>query len=320
VIALSIVMTLQPKLLIVGPLPAGLQKDLSQKFELVPLWTVQDRTKFLQSQQGQFVGGVTMSRHGCQADVFACLRGTVLVCFGVGFEGLDLQAAKINNVAVSNTPDVLTNCVADIAFALMLGVARQIVPAAQFVQEGHWAQGAYGLSTRVSGKRLGIVGLGRIGAAIAKRAQGFDMAVSYFSRHEVKNVPFVFQPNLKQLAADSDFLVIACKGGAETKHLISAEVLKALGPAGFLINVARGSVIDESALIQALQNKEIAGAGLDVLTHEPQVPEALLNHSNVLILPHVAASTIETRAAMEKLVIDNLNSFLNTGKVLTPPV
>jgi phosphoglycerate dehydrogenase-like enzyme len=313
-------MTLQSKLLIVGALPAGLHKALSQNFELVPLWTVEDRASFLQTHQGQFAGGVTMSRYGCQADVFACLRDRVLVCFGVGFDGIDLQAAKINHVAVSTTPDVLTDCVADIAFALMLGVARQIVPAAQFVQEGHWAQGAFGLSTRVSGKRLGIVGLGRIGAAIAKRAQGFDMAVSYFARHAVKDKTYVFQPNLKQLAADSDFLVIACKGGAETKHLISTEVLKALGPTGFLINIARGSVIDEAALVRALQSQEIAGAGLDVLTHEPQVPEALLNNSNVLILPHVAASTFETRAGMEKLVIDNLNSFLNTGKVLTPPV
>jgi hydroxypyruvate reductase len=313
-------MSPQPKLLILGPLPAGLQKDLSHNFELVPLWTVEDRASFLQTHQGQFAGGVTMSRHGCQADVFACLRGTVLVCFGVGFDGIDLSAAKINHVAVSTTPNVLTDCVADIAFALMLGVARQIVPAAQFVQAGHWSQGAFGLSTRVSGKRLGIVGLGRIGAAIAKRAQGFDMAISYFARHPVKGVPFAFQADLLQLAANSDFLVIACQGGAETKHLISAEVLKALGPTGFLINIARGSVIDEQALIQALQNQEIAGAGLDVLAHEPQVPEALLNNHRVLILPHVAASTFETRLAMEKLVVDNLNSFLNTGKVLTPPV
>ena len=319
-IALLTVMTLQPKLLIVGPLPAGLQKDLSKNFDLVSLWTVEDRANFLQSHQGQFVGGVTMSRHGCQADVFACLSGTVLVCFGVGFDGIDLQAAKNNNVAVSTTPDVLTNCVADIALALMLGVARQIVPAAQFVQEGHWAQGAFGLSTRVSGKRLGIVGLGRIGTAIAKRAQGFDMPIGYFARHQVKGVPYTFQADLKRLAADSDFLVVACQGGAETRHLISAEVLKALGPAGFLINISRGSVIDEVALIRALQNQEIAGAGLDVLTHEPQVPEALMHHNRVLILPHVAASTFETRQAMERLVIDNLNSFLNTGKVLTPPV
>lgn len=313
-------MTHPRKLLIVGPLPAGLQKDLSQNFELVPLWTVKDRASFLQKHCGEFVGGVTMSRHGGQADVFECLRDTVLVCFGVGFDGIDLKAAKFNNVAVSTTPDVLTDCVADIAFALMLGLARQIVPAAQFVQAGKWSHGAFGLSTRVSGKRLGIVGLGRIGAAIAKRAQGFDMSIRYFARKPVLGVPYVFYSDLLHLAAESDFLVIACKGGAETKHLISAEVLKALGPSGFLINIARGSVIDEQAMLQALQNQEIAGAGLDVLTNEPQIPEALLNNDRVLILPHVAASTFETRSSMEKLVIDNLNSFLNTGKVLTPPV
>ncbi len=312
-------MSTLPKILIIGPIPPGLEKSLSLQFEWVPLWQVQDRASFLQSHQGQFVAGVTMSRHGCQADVFACLKNTVLVCFGVGFDGIDLQAAKLNHVAVSTTPDVLTDCVADIAFALMLGVARQVVPAAQFVQAGHWTQGGFGLSTRVSGKRLGIVGLGRIGLAIARRAQGFDMPVSYYARRPVEGAAYKFQPDLRTLAQDSDFLMIACKGGPDTRHLISADVLKALGPKGYLINISRGTVIDEDALAHAIEHHDIAGAGLDVLTHEPHVPAALRNNPRVLILPHVAASTHETRAAMEQLVIDNLNAFLHTGKVLTPP-
>jgi len=312
-------MTGRLQLLMVGPLPPGLERQLAANYDLVPLWQQADREQFLSSHQQHFAAGVTMSRHGCQADVFACLSGRVLVCFGVGFDGIDLKAASDHNVAVSTTPDVLTDCVADIAFGLILGTARQLIAADRFVQEGRWAAGPFGLSTRVSGKRLGIVGLGRIGSAIARRAKGFDMPVRYHGRHPVTAAPYDYEPDLLKLAAGSDFLVLACKGGPETRHLISAEVLKALGPAGYLINVSRGSVVDEVALIDALHRKEIAGAGLDVLTHEPNVPEALLHNDRVLVLPHVAASTHETRAAMEQLVIDNLHAFLTTGKVLTPP-
>ncbi len=313
-------MPVRDKLLLVGPLPSALEKELSANFELLPLWLEPDRANFLQQHQGQFVAGVTMSRHGCQEDVFSCLRNKAVVCFGVGFEGIDLRAAELHNVAVSTTPDVPTDCVADIAFGLIIGIARQMLPAAQFVQEGRWTHGTFGLTTRVSGKRLGIVGLGRIGLAIARRAQGFDMEVRYHSRHTVKGVPYAHEPDLQKLAAFSDFLVIACTGGPETRHLISATVLKALGPSGYLINIARGSVIDEDALVQAIERQEIAGAGLDVLAHEPQVPAGLLQNNRVLLLPHMAATTFETRSAMEKLVIDNLNAFLTTGKVLTPPV
>jgi hydroxypyruvate reductase len=308
------------KLLMIGPLPPGLVAKLSSNFDLVPLWLETNRDEFLKSHQGEFAAGVTMSRHGCQEDVFACLKNKAVVCFGVGFDGIDLNAAKQHHVAVSTTPDVLTDCVADIAWGLLIGVARQIVPAAQFVQTGQWTQGAFGLSTRVSGKRLGIVGLGRIGLAIARRAAGFDMAVKYHSRKPVPGVPYSFEPELKALAADSDFLVVACTGGAQTRHLISAEVLQALGPKGFLVNVSRGSVIDEEALIHAVGQEHIAGAALDVLANEPHVPNQLLNQSRVLILPHVAASTVETRAAMEQLVVDNLTTFLATGKVITPPL
>jgi len=308
------------KLLMMGPLPPELANKLSASFDLVPLWLESNRADFLKRHQGEFTAGVTMSRHGCQEDVMACLQNKAVVCFGVGFDGIDLNAAQKHNVAVSTTPDVLTDCVADIAWGLLIGVARQIVPAAQFVQSGQWLQGAYGLSARVSGKRIGIVGLGRIGSAIARRAIGFDMMVKYHSRKPVMGVPYEFEPDLKALAANSDFLIVACKGGSETRHLISAEVLQALGPQGFLINISRGSVIDEQALIQAIEQQQIAGAGLDVLTDEPKVPAKLLNQSNVLILPHVAASTVETRSAMAQLVVDNLTAFLATGKVITPPV
>jgi hydroxypyruvate reductase len=308
-----------PELLMLGPLPPGLMQLLQAHYRLHPLWTEPDRAAFLQSNVGRFAGGVTMSRHGGQADVMACLNGRVLACFGVGFEGIDLEAAALQGVAVSTTPDVLTHCVADIAFGLMLATARQIVAADRFVQAGHWKTGLFPLASRVSGKRLGIVGLGRIGATIARRSSGFDMAVRYHGRHAQADVAYDFEPDLLALARWADFLVVACLGGPTTKHLISADVLEALGPKGFLINISRGSVIDEVALVKAIANGTIAGAGLDVFEHEPQVPAGLLNNDRVVVLPHVAATTRETRAAMEQLVADNLAAYFKTGQVLTPP-
>ncbi|MCY1165757.1 2-ketogluconate reductase [compost metagenome] len=308
-----------PKLLQIGPLPPGLTQSLKQHYRLHPLWLEHDREAFLKVHAGTFAGGVTMSRHGGQADVLACLKGTVLACFGAGFDGIDLHAASQYGVAVSTTPDVLTDCVADIAFGLVLATARQMVTADRFVQAGCWVNGAFPLATRVSGKRLGIVGLGRIGAAIARRSSGFDMPVRYYGRQAKPGVPYGFEPDLLALAGWADFLVVACRGGPETHRLISAQVLDALGPQGFLINIARGTVLDEDALVSAITRGALAGAGLDVFEREPHVPAALLNNDRTVVLPHVAATTHETRAAMEQLVVDNLASFFKTGRVLTPP-
>ena len=307
------------RLLMVGPLPPGLVQLLEPSFELVPLWTQPERRAFLKEQAGSFAGGVTMSRHGGDEPVLACLTGTVLACFGVGVDGIDLPAARRHQVAVSHTPDVLTDCVADLGFALLLACARQLVPAERFVQRGDWLRGNYPLATRVSGKRLGIVGLGRIGATVARRAQGFDMQVRYHARGPRPQSPWTFEPDLLALAHWSDFLVLCCVGGPSTHHLVNAQVLQALGPTGYLINIARGSVIDEEALVQALAARQIAGVGLDVLTQEPKVAPALLNDERVLITPHIAASTRETRQAMEQLVADNLRAFLE-GRALVTPV
>ena len=208
---------------------------------------------------------------------------------------------------VSITPDVLDDCVADLAFGLVLATARRIPDADRHVQAGRWPGGPYPLATRVSGKRLGIVGLGRIGRAVARRAAGFDMALRYHGRapagrgHALRARPAG--------AGALGRLPGAVPGGPATRHLVSAAVLDALGPDGFLINVARGSVVDEAALIRAIETDRIAGAGLDVYADEPRVPAALLGRDNVVVLPHIAASTQETRAAMENLVLDNLDAF-----------
>lgn len=307
------------KLLQIGPLPRGLEQRLGQRYDLHPLWTEPDRARFLENSKGRFAGGVTMSRHGCPADIFSLLQGTVVACFGVGYEGLDLEAAKHHDVQVSTTPNVLNDCVADCAFALVLSVARRIVAADRFVQKGRWPTEAFGLGTRVSGKKLGIVGLGRIGRAIALRAGGFGMDVRYHGPRPRPDAPYPFEPDLISLANWADFLVVACPGGDRTRNLVSADVLRALGAEGYLINIARGSIVDEEALVQAIVNQSIAGAGLDVYRHEPHVPPQLLDNDRVVLLPHIAAGTRETRAEMEKLVEDNLESFFRSGKVLTPP-
>jgi len=305
-------------LLLLGPLPPGLQADLESRYSVHRLWTEPDRAAFLARERGRFDGAVTMSRHGAAADVFDCLGPHVVACFGTGFDGIDLEAARRVGAQVSTTPDVLTECVADLAFGLLITAARRLVAADAFVRRGDWKKGAYPLATSVHGKRLGIVGLGRIGKAVARRADGFGMSVRYQGRNAQAGVPWGFEPDLQALAAWCDFLVLACPGGAATHHIVDATVLDALGPQGMLVNVSRGTVV-EQALVDALARDAIAGAGLDVFAREPEVPSALLADDRVVLLPHIAASTRETRTVMEKLVVDNLEAFFSTGRVLTPP-
>jgi lactate dehydrogenase-like 2-hydroxyacid dehydrogenase len=209
--------------------------------------------------------------------------------------------------------------VADLAMGLVLSVGRTIPQADQFVRTGQWPNGPIALGRKVSGARLGIVGLGRIGKAIAQRASGFGMSIAYTARSAKADSGFQFFATPAELAANVDFLVVITPGGAGTKHLINAEVLQALGPRGFLINVARGSVVDEEALIAALQNGTIAGAGLDVFANEPHVPEALWSMRNVVLTPHMASATTETRQAMADLAFANMQAG-TSGQPLRTPV
>jgi lactate dehydrogenase-like 2-hydroxyacid dehydrogenase len=238
--------------------------------------------------------------------------------FGVGYDGIDVQAALDRGVMVTHTPGVLTDDVADLAMGLVLAVSRQIVQADQHVRSGRWPQGALPLGKKVSGARIGIVGLGRIGAAIARRARAFDMSVAYTARSEKPASGFRFYATASQLAAEVDFLVVITPGGQGTRHLINEDVLSALGPNGVLINVARGSVVDEQALIQALQTGRIAGAGLDVFAAEPHVPEALWGMPNVVLTPHMASATHQTRRAMADLAFANMQAGVAGQPLLTP--
>jgi hydroxypyruvate reductase len=239
---------------------------------------------------------------------------------GVGYDGVDVAAALERKIPVTHTPGVLNDDVADLAIGLMLCVSRRLPQADQYVRTGRWARdGAMPLARKMSGARLGIVGLGRIGQAIAHRATAFDMSIAYTARNAKAGVSYRYYPTAEALAAQVDFLVVITPGGAGTRHLINADVLKALGPDGYLINVARGSVVDEAALIDALKNGVIAGAGLDVFEKEPHVPEAFWSMDNVVLAPHLGSSTQQTRQAMADLAAANLRAHFE-GKPLISPV
>ncbi len=302
-----------------GRLMASLESELAERFDLHPLWKEADRKAFLAAHGHEFVGLATSARFGADRTLIEALpRLAVIANFGVGVDTIDLQAARERGVAVSNTPDVLTGCVADLAFGLLIDVARRLSAADRFVRRGDWPEGQFPLATRVWGKKLGIVGLGRIGNAIARRAGGFDMTVRYHNRRLVEDSPYDYEASLPALAAWADFLVVACAGGAATRHLVSRDVIDALGPAGFLVNISRGSVVDEAVLVEALQAGRIAGAALDVFEDEPNVPPALFVLDNVVLLPHIASATNETRQAMADCVLANLRSWFDSGRLLTP--
>jgi len=241
----------------------------------------------------------------------------IISVFGVGYDGVDVPATRERGLIVTNTPDVLTDDVADLALGLILAVSRQIPGADRYVRAGGWAKGPYRLTRKVSGARLGIFGLGRIGSAIAQRAQAFGMQIAY-TDPVAKPVEYTYYDSPVALARNVDFFVVAAYGGPATKGLVNGEILSALGPEGFLINIARGSVIDEPALVAALTSKQIAGAALDVFADEPNVPPALLTMDNVVLTPHMASGTRQTRQAMADLTFGNLEAHFAGKPVITP--
>ena len=235
----------------------------------------------------------------------------IISVMGVGYDGIDVAAAKARGVVVTHTPDVLNDDVADLAIGLMLSAARQLPAADRYVRAGHWAKGPMPLARKMSGARLGLVGMGRIGQAIAHRALAFGMSVAYTSRTPRAGLPYRHLPSAVALAEASDFLVVITPGGAATRHLIDAGVLAALGREGILVNVARGSVVDEAALVEALENGVIAGAGLDVFEAEPNVPERLRALPHVVLAPHIGSATGQTRQAMADRAVANLRAHFD---------
>jgi len=302
----------------VGPLKPSLAQTLQDDYAAYVL--PDEPAEFLAAHGAEIRAVVTSGRSGVDAELMAALPNLgAVVNFGVGYDTTDVDAAAARGVAVSNTPDVLTDCVADTAVGLVIDVMRQFSAADRYVRAGRWpVDGNYPLTRQVSNKRVGIIGLGRIGGAIAKRLSAFGCAISYHNRHAVQGSTYEYVATPVELARRVDVLIVAASGGAGTQGLVSREVIDALGTDGYLVNIARGSVVDERAMIDALKAGRLAGAGLDVFEDEPNVPQALLTMDNVVVLPHVASGTVETRAAMEDLTLRNLDSFLKSGQLVTP--
>jgi lactate dehydrogenase-like 2-hydroxyacid dehydrogenase len=306
------------EILSVGTIYGPSMERLEREFTVHKLWQAADKTKLV-AEVGPRIRGIQSSGGSAvpAALIDSLPKLEIISCFGVGYDGVDIPAAQRRNVIVTNTPDVLNDCVADTAFGLLIAASRGIALGDRFVRAGKWLGGALPLQSKVSGKRLGIVGMGRIGRVIAKRASGFDMPVAYHSRRRVADLPFAYYDRLIDLAKNSDFLVLITPGGSETYHMVNEEVLRALGPKGILVNVARGTVVDEEALVRCLKEGALGGAGLDVFEAEPKMPEELWTMDNVVLAPHIGSATHETRAAMGKLCVDNLVAHFSAQPVLT---
>ena len=298
-------------------LPDALTAELARRYHLVELTALTDAD--FRALAGTFTVLITNGEATVTRELIASLPALELIAvFGVGYDGVDVQAAAEHQVRVSHTPGVLTDDVADLALGLMLATSRQIVAAHKFIEAGEWAAGGFPWTQKVSGSRVGIVGMGRIGQAIARRCEGFAMQIAYHDRKRLPALNCAWREDLLTLAAESDFLVICTPGTAANQGLINQPVLAALGEKGILINISRGSVIDEPALVAALESGIIAGAGLDVFSHEPAVPAGLLQRSNVVVTPHMASATWSTRAAMAQLVLDNVACWAEKKALVTP--
>jgi lactate dehydrogenase-like 2-hydroxyacid dehydrogenase len=309
----------RPLLLVAIPFAADLLAPLAPMFEIVHWRALDDARDFLKQRGGDVRAVITNGVVGLPPGSAQDLGNLQMIaCNGVGYDAIDMAWARRRGIAVTHTPDVLSADVADLALGLLLAVCRRIPLADRHVRSGAWSKGPFPLGRRLAGSRIGIVGLGRIGRLIASRCAAFDTSVAYAGRSRQADMPYRYFDALTDLARWSDVLIVAMPGGASTRHLVSAEVLDALGPRGVLINIARGSVVDEDALVERLSSGGIAAAGLDVFADEPNVPAPLLSMQQVVLSPHIASATTETRLAMAELVIANVNAFAQGHPLPTP--
>ncbi|HLR29051.1 MAG TPA: 2-hydroxyacid dehydrogenase [Paenalcaligenes sp.] len=311
---------MKPKLLVIHALGLNFIQQLEEHFELIRHDESSAPGKLIAQHGESIEAAITHSGIGFKNDWFVHLPNLKLIAnTGVGLDSIDLDACATHGIQVTNTPDVLDDDVADLAIGLLISAFRNIHGGHEFVKKGRWTQGRAPLTRSLKNKTLGVVGLGRIGAAIAQRAEAFGMKILYHNRKRKSDVAYPYVDNVLALSEKSDALMLACPGGPETANLVDRAVLKALGPNGWVINIARGSVIDEDALFYALNNNLIAGAALDVFHNEPNIDERFLANPKVLLSPHNASATRETRYAMEALVTENLMEFA-AGKPLRTPV
>ena len=311
---------MQKNLLIMSEMPKYFVNLADKNFNTHKLWLQNDEDKYISEVQEKVDAIAVMGGYKITPELMKSMTNLkIIACYGVGYDAIDIDYAKSLGIKVTNTPEVLNDEVADTAIALMLCVYKQIVDADNFARNNSWVNGDFPLSKKFSGSKLGIVGMGRIGKAIAKRAEAFDCVISYHSRNK-KDVKYKFYDNVNELAKDVDTLCIITPGGKETEKLINQKVLKDLGTNGVLINVARGSVVDQDELIYCLKNNIILAAGLDVYVNEPKIPKELIDLKNTVLLPHIASGTVETRNAMGQLVYDNIKNYFEDKPLISQVV
>ncbi|CAL5361353.1 unnamed protein product [Camellia sinensis] len=311
--------------LMVCPMSPYLEQELESRFKLFRFWNFPQKKEFLKVNSSSIRAVVGTATAGADADLIESLPSLEIVAnFSVGLDKVDLVKCKEKGIRVTNTPDVLTEDVADLAIGLILTTLRRVCECDRYVRSGLWKKGDFKLTTKFglffSGKSVGIIGLGRIGLAIAKRAEAFGCPISYYSRSQKLDSKYKYFPSVIELASNCAILVVACPLTDETHHIINRKVIDALGPKGVLINIGRGPHVDEPELVSALIEGRLGGAGLDVFEHEPEVPEQLFGLDNVVLTPHVASATVETRKAMADLVIGNLEAHFSKKPLLTPVV
>ena len=309
---------MNPEILVVHPLRPDAMTQLEARFALHHLWQSNEPDALVGRVADRVRAIVTTGERGVSRSLVERLPKLEIVgCFGVGVDAVHPEFCQQRGVIVTNTPDVLSKDVADMGIVLMVSVMRRIVEADRYVRAGNWQQAPFELATSPGGKTLGILGMGRIGLELAKRAQTMDMKVIYHNRSKRAEIDLDYAASPLELARRADVMILCCPGGDATRNLVGGAVLEALGPDGYLINIARGSVVDETALVTALANGTIKGAGIDVFVDEPNVPEALVAMENVVLQPHQASATTETRDAMAQLVVDNLDRYFTTGETIT---
>ena len=309
----------KPEIVVTVPIYAPTLAELEREFTVHKLWTASDPDAFMQEVSGRVRGAVTTGLLGFSRSRFAALpKLEIVACFGTPQGTVDLAVAKKRGVVVTNTPDMITETVADLAMGLLVTVMRRICESDRFVRAGKWLKAAAVPGREVHGKTCGIVGLGRIGRAIARRAEAFGMSVCYHGPREKQDAAFPYYPDLESMARKADCLVACCPLTPASRNLIDARILEALGPDGFLVNVARGPVVDEAALLAALGSRRIAGAALDVFWDEPRVPAELLAMEHVVLVPHIGSSTWEIREERGRKLLANLRAHFAGRPVLNP--
>ena len=313
---------MKPEILQIAPMMPHVEAALNDAYRVHRLWEAEDRAAFLAEVGAEVRGVATSGHHGIPMPIMVALpKLEIVASYGVGYDAIDTAACKARNVRVTNTPDVLNDAMAEITVGLMIALCRRIPQSDQYVRQGRWAaDGNYPLTGEMNGAHVGILGLGRIGSEIARRLQAFKMRISYHGRREQAFVPYTYYADLTEMARDVDWLVVIAPGSAETKHIVSRDVMKALGPKGSLVNVARGSLVDEAAMIELLGSGELGGAALDVFEAEPKMSDALWSMDNVVLSPHQGSATVKTRTAMGDLVVRNLAAHFAGDPLLTPVV